>query len=250
MPELPPRPITKSGPKKVGRPLGSVPSNKLPSQLPDMAGRLFGRMMVVSGEVVRKQERGKPHVLVECQGCQTRSLRDYSNLMAGKAGCRSCAKPQQAPDWLVKRAISAKQRCTNPKNASFHRYGGRGIRFEFQSPTAMAVWVQETLGLHPDLELDRINNDGPYAPGNLRLISGKLNMMNRDNKRPTRQLHAFRLAHPEITYADATLVRMFSEGLTTAQIVERFASPSAKPRGVYGTFSTPDLDILSLSKDC
>lgn len=250
MPESPQRPITKSGPKKAGRRLGSVPSNKLPSQLPDMVGRLFGRMKVVSGDVVRKQDQGKPHLLVECQGCRTRSLRDYSSLMAGKAGCRSCAKPRQAPKWLTMRASAAKQRCTNPKDAAFERYGGRGIRFEFQSPTAMAVWVQDTLGLHREMELDRINNDGPYAPGNLRWLPQRLNLMNRGNKQPSRQMHTFRLAHPEVRYSDATMVRMFSEGMTDQQIVERWKAPSAKPKGVYGTFSTPDPDILLLSKVC
>jgi hypothetical protein len=161
-------PTIVSGRKKVGRPLGSVPSNKLPSLLPEMAGRQFGRLKVVSGEVVRQGKGGKPHLLVECVGCLTRSLKSYGHILEGTAGCRACSSPRQAPRWLLMRAIAAKQRCTNPKDKAFERYGARGIAFAFESPTAMAVWVQENLGLHRDMELDRINNDGPYGPGNLR----------------------------------------------------------------------------------
>lgn len=112
----------------------------------------------------------------------------------------------------------------------------------------MAVWVQENLGLHREMQIDRINNDGHYEPGNLRYLSGKQNQANKRGPRSTQKLHAFREAHPEIRYSDATLRRLLTEGLTPEQIVDRFNRPSAKPKGVYGTFSTPDPDILSLSK--
>lgn len=243
------QPTTKSGRKKAGRPLGSVPSNKLPSQLPEMAGRLFGRLKVVSGEIVRKNNRGRPYLLTECTGCEARSLKDYTSLIRETAGCRSCGNPRQAPKWLVMRAISAKQRCTNPKDRAYERYGARGIRFEFSSPTAMAVWVQENLGLHREMELDRIDNDGHYAPGNLRYLNRSQNQSNKRGPKATIKLHEFRQSHPEIRYSDSTLRKLFGEGLTPAQIIERYHQPSAKPKGVYGTFSTPDQDILSLSKD-
>ena len=239
---------TASGPKRAGRRLGSVPSNKLPSRLPEMAGHLFGRLMVVSGEIVRKKEGGKPHLLVECTGCGVRSLKDYTSLTKGSAGCRSCSSPRQAPKWLVMRAISAKQRCTNQKDTAYERYGARGIRFEFGSPTAMAVWVQENLGLHPEMELDRIDNDGHYAPGNLRYLTRRQNQSNKRGAQPTLKLHEFRASHPDVLYSDSTLRKLFASGMTLVEIVERYRQPSAKPKGVYGTFSTPDPDILSLSK--
>ena len=239
---------TEYGPKKAGRRLGSVPSNKLPSQLQDMAGRQFGRLKVVSGEVVRKNDKGRAHLLVECSGCGARSLKEYTSLLKGTAGCRTCGNPRSAPKWLVMRAITAKQRCTNPNDGNYPGYGGRGICFNFPSPTAMAVWVQENLGLHREMQIDRINNDGHYEPGNLRYLSGKQNQANKRGPRSTQKLHAFREAHPEIRYSDATLRRLLTEGLTPEQIVDRFNRPSAKPKGVYGTFSTPDPDILSLSK--
>ena len=39
---------------------------------------------------------------------------------------------------------------------------------------------------------------------------------------------------------------MIARGLTDEQIVERFHRPSRKPKGVYGTFSTLDPEIVSL----
>ena len=62
-------------------------------------------------------------------------------------------------------------------------------------------------------------------------------------------MHKFRLEHPKIRYADKTLRNLFYMGLTPQQIIERYHRHSDKPKGVYGTFSTPDLEIASLAKD-
>lgn len=110
----------------------------------------------------------------------------------------------------------------------------------------MAVWVQENLGLHKEMELDRIDNNGHYTPGNLRYLSRRHNQCNKRGPRLTVKMHKFRQQHPEIHYSDSTLIRMFWEGLTTDQIVERFARKSTKPKGVYGIYSMPDKEIVSL----
>ena len=177
--------IIGSGRKKAGRRLGSVPSNKFPLLLPEMVGHTFGKLKIVSPEVYRKTHHGPAYLLAQCVGCEIVSLKLYSNLIRGVAGCRSCGNPRQAPKWLVMRAIAAKQRCTNPKDGAYERYGARGIRFEFSSPTAMAVWIQEKLGLKRELELDRINNDGHYAPGNLRYATSKEQKANQRPKKRT-----------------------------------------------------------------
>lgn len=239
---------TLSGQKKAGRRLGSVPSNKLPSQLPEMEGRLFGSLLVVSGEIVRKTKGGKPHLLTECTGCLARSLKDYSSLTRLQAGCRACGNPRSAPKWLVMRAIAAKQRCTNSNDPAYARYGARGILFRFESPTAMAVWVQENLGLHKDSELDRINNDGHYEPGNLRYLTRSQNLSNTRKRRINVLFHQFRQAYPAVRYADSTLSHMLGSGMSFEEIAAKFSKKSAKPKGVYGTFSTADPVIASLSK--
>lgn len=202
--------------------------------------------MVVSGEVVT--HKGRPHLLVRCTTCGAEGLRARDFLRSGTAGCRACGHPRLVPKWLNRRAASARQRCTNPNDRAYPRYGGRGIEFRFSSPLAMALWVQRNLGLHQEMELDRIDNEGHYEAGNLRYVTLAQNLANSRKQRVSAEFHDFRMRHPEVRYADATLRRMLLAGMTATQIVDRYYQPSDKPKGVYGTFSTPDPVIASRLK--
>jgi hypothetical protein len=215
-----------------------------------LAGKRFGKLTVVSGEIIAPKDgrKGRSRILVECQ-CGVRSVKEYTSVVRGKAGCRSCGQPQRVPLWLYHRAQSAQQRCCNPKDRRYADYGGRGIEFRFDTVMAMAMWVQSNLGLHKDLYLDRKDNDGHYEPGNLRYLTNKQNLCNTRKPRISAAMHAFRQAHPEIRYADSTLLGFLRSGMTWESIVERYHLPSPKPKGVYGTYSTPDPVIASLHQD-
>lgn len=77
---------------------------------------------------------------------------------------------------------NARLRCTEPKNKSYRHYGGRGIRFLFNS---FAQFFQ-LVGPRPSgYVLDRRNNDGHYEPGNVRWITAK---ESRKNSRGGRHL--------------------------------------------------------------
>jgi hypothetical protein len=78
-----------------------------------------------------------------------------------------------------------RSRCTNEKDSGFARYGGRGICFEFPSVLLGAIWIKENLGLEREKELDRIDNNGNYTPGNLRYATKSQQMRNQRRSKLT-----------------------------------------------------------------
>lgn len=74
-----------------------------------------------------------------------------------------------------------KKRCGNPNVPQFKDYGGRGIVVceEWRgSSRAFISWALAN-GWRSGLQLDRRDNDGPYAPGNCRFVTRKVNVRNR-----------------------------------------------------------------------
>jgi hypothetical protein len=72
-----------------------------------------------------------------------------------------------------------KSRCQRPSATMYHRYGGRGISVceSWQEFKNFEAWGLKS-GYAPDLEIDRINNDGNYEPGNCRWVVKVVNTRN------------------------------------------------------------------------
>lgn len=65
-----------------------------------------------------------------------------------------------------------RQRCLNPRNSKYKRYGGRGITFdiEWDDFSRFSEWALNN-GYRDDLTIDRVDNDGNYCPKNCRWVS-------------------------------------------------------------------------------
>lgn len=89
--------------------------------------------------------------------------------------------------------LGMRQRCSNPKHVAYKYYGVRGISVDPVWDTFLPFrkWCLEN-GYVEDAtyrqELDRIDNDGDYGPGNCRWVSP---LRNRQNTRLTHSLTAW-----------------------------------------------------------
>jgi len=111
-----------------------------------------------------------------------------------------------------------KRRCYDPWHRSYHRYGGRGIFIcgewlcDFHSFRDWAI----TSGFDPALQLDRIDNNGPYSPENCRFVTHRVNCLNRPKREAKppkeRSTSGFgRLGKPVVRVEDGTVYSSASE---------------------------------------
>ena len=85
---------------------------------------------------------------------------------------------------LYKAWHSMIDRCDNPKNKWYMRYGGRGIVVcdEWKKYVSFAIWSLNN-GYEEGLSIDRKDNDGNYSPTNCRWVSIKTQQNNRCSNR-------------------------------------------------------------------
>lgn len=81
---------------------------------------------------------------------------------------------------LRERFNRIKERCNDPRHPRYKDYGGRGIRCLFNTSDEFIDYVTNELKIDPrGLQVDRIENNGNYEPGNIRFVTPKVNCSNR-----------------------------------------------------------------------
>jgi len=156
---------------------------KSPANFIDLTGRTFTRLTVLG---IGDKTPGRLKWECRCS-CGDIRLVPTNKLKSGHTRSCGCWKNDmflarftthgrsKTPEY--RSYCHAKERCTNPKSADWHRYGGRGIEFRFDSFEAFLaeVGIRPT----PSHSIDRINNDGHYEPGNVRWATARQQARNR-----------------------------------------------------------------------
>ena len=166
-----------------------APKRKYPIR---SAGFKFGDWVVIEYQCDRH-----PSYICECKPCGSIKPVDQYNLERGRTkSCIPCANARlrteqngvyirfqkygrEHVDRLANRYYAILSRCRG-KGYGASRYYGRGIKSEFLDVYDFIGYCLTLDGWdQPELEIDRINNDGNYVKGNLRFVTHQTNLRNR-----------------------------------------------------------------------
>lgn len=164
-------------------------------------GTRFGRLVVDGAPFTIPNEHGKYITYAVCVcDCGARGVFWLGSLKRGTTKscgcfCEDGKRIRQITHGASSEAIyivwvQVRQRCNNPKNKQFHLYGGRGITVcdEWnRSFDAFSEWAHRN-GYQSGLQIDRRDNNGPYAPWNCRWVD---RIVQGNNKRTNVLLSAF-----------------------------------------------------------
>jgi len=164
------------------------------AKIKDLAGQRFGRLMVLYDT----GERRDGHVVWHCQ-CDCGNELDVrsGDLVSVHTTSCGCYKRQRAAEVHTVHGMTRKkihpiyqtwgdmlQRCENPSDEAYKNYGFRGIKVcdEWHKFIPFCDWALAN-GWQKGLQLDRINNNGNYEPGNCHWATPQENNRNRRDNR-------------------------------------------------------------------
>jgi len=132
----------------------------------------------------RTDRTKKDGLYSSCRVCCRKYQNNYrkQNLEQERERCRRHYKSLRG--YLMHVYHCMEMRCKNKKVHNYHRYGGRGIKIKFKSRKEFVNYVIDNLQVDPrGLQIDRIDNDGHYEPGNIRFVTALENVHNRSNSK-------------------------------------------------------------------
>ena len=156
----------------------------------DLTGRRFGRWVVES----RADNDRFNKIRWEC-ACDCGSVKKVNagSLLSGKSTSCGCYQKEKIRHTSQVHGMSTtreytsyhamKQRCNNPNNPEYPRYGERGINVCKRWLDSFENFLEDMGPCPKDYTIDRKDNDGNYTPSNCRWASDKEQALNRRTTR-------------------------------------------------------------------
>ena len=159
----------------------------------DLTGSVFSKLVVT--RYAGKDKKRRAYYFTKCECGSIPKLASSRHLTRGKIPSCGCLKTDStkkrmtthglSKDPWYSRAYNQQQRMKNPKDGSYHNYGGRGLTFGEGMETIedRVLFYHENFGEEPPkgMQIDRPENDLGYAKDNVALVSRRDNIMNRRN---------------------------------------------------------------------
>jgi len=153
----------------------------------DLTGHQYGELTVLKDAgVINKTRRW----LCKCSCGNTKEI-IHQSLRSGDAkscGCKQYTKRTKhghtkkgKPSKEYSTWIHMKQRCIDTSNPSYDNYGGRGIKICDKWLNSFEEFFKD-VGPAPNKNsnIDRINTNGNYEPGNVRWVNKRVSSINRN----------------------------------------------------------------------